>query len=378
MIFPTEDRAIEPKKAIVPKKAIEPKRAVEPTLVYTPNHIGDTVMAVSAVRRLAESDSEALWLIANPLVAPIWRRLHRPDRVLLASKSWGEQWQLIRRLREIRPGRAYILPGATRAALIAAAAGIPVRRGYDGDLKRYFLSDVPELPGEGDWHKSLDYYALIHGPDAVMPLLGNTPPERGRLWSQLAEPFARRGDDSQPHPQPSPQPDPQSHTIALIPGAARGPAKRWPIGNFAEVAGRLLEASPKTRIEVLGSGDDRPLGQFIRDKNVKFHDRIEDRTGQTSIDAWLSAIAASGLVLCNDSGGMHVADGFGRPLVAVFGTTDPTKTGPASPESIVIQKSHFATSEKIARDSKEGQRALAAISADEVFRQCVKMLDWLT
>lgn len=325
-------------------------------------------MAVAAVRALAQRIDRQLWIVAHPLVAPIWRRLHHADRVLSVQKSLSGTWRLAQQLRKAGIKQAYVLPGSTRAALVTRLAGISRRTGYDGDFKRYFLNDMPPLPGEGQWHKSLDYYALIHGEEAIADLIERSPAERLRLPSLLHTPF---------HNKPAPAaPAVDLRRIALIPGAARGPAKRWPTAHFGELAQRLLSASAEANITILGAPDDRPFGAQIAACAAEHQNRLDDRTGQTSIEQWLDAIASSALVVCNDSGGMHVADGFGRPLVALFGTTDPSKTGPASASSVAMQKSHFA-SEKISRDSKESQRALSAITADEVYRQCVKMLEWL-
>lgn len=325
-------------------------------------------MAVAAVRPLAAKAGPNLWIVAHPLVAPIWRRLHREDRVLTASKGLGGTWQLAKALRHHKIERAYVLAGSTRAALVPWLAAIPKRVGYDLDLKRYFLTDMPPLPGKGRHHKSLDYYALIHGEATLGQVGGDKPDHLKRLPAELSETFH--------HDTPAQGLTQKRYHIALIPGAARGPAKRWPVQHFTALAAMLLAASPKTRIEILGAKDDQPLGAAIRGGNSLNENRLEDRCGQTSIPEWLDALATSELIICNDSGGMHVADGFGRPLIALFGTTDPSKTGPASPRSIAMQKSHFA-SEAISRDSKESQKALAAITPSEVFRQCEKMLDWL-
>lgn len=332
-------------------------------------------MAVAAVRQLAADIGMGLWIVAGGLVAPIWRRLHHPDRVLVAQKGVKGSLKLAGQLRQLNIEKAFVLPGSTRAALLPWLARIPRRVGYDEDLKRYLLTEVPEWPNDGDWHKSLDYFALIHGIDAVGDRLERMPVERLRLPSELAKPFASKGQPDRQSPVADAPMAVVKERIAIIPGAARGPAKRWPTEHFSELARRLLEADERLTISVLGAAADKPLGAAICGQNADFGERIADRTGQTTIDQWLDAIATSGLVVCNDSGGMHVADGYGRPLIALFGTTDPAKTGPSSPASVAMQKSHFA-SEKISRDSKESQRALAAITPDEVYRQSLKMLEW--
>ena len=50
--------------------------------------------------------------------------------------------------------------------------------------------------------------------------------------------------------------------------------------------------------------------------------------GETSVGELLEAVRLSSLMICNDSGPMHIAAALGVPVVAMFGPTDPALTGP--------------------------------------------------
>ena len=77
-----------------------------------------------------------------------------------------------------------------------------------------------------------------------------------------------------------------------------------------------------------------------------------------------AALSLASVVLCNDSGGMHLAAAVGTPLVAVFGITNPAQTGPLGPRSVVLQHS-ARRARKVPRNSPEAVAALAAVTPAE-------------
>ena len=51
----------------------------------------------------------------------------------------------------------------------------------------------------------------------------------------------------------------------------------------------------------------------------------------------MAALGSARLVLCNDSGAMHVASALGVPTLAIFGSTEPRLTGPMGAHSRVLR-----------------------------------------
>jgi lipopolysaccharide heptosyltransferase II len=111
--------------------------------------------------------------------------------------------------------------------------------------------------------------------------------------------------------------------ILLLPGA-RWDNKRWPVANFIELV-RRLRAATDLPFAVLGGNEDRPLGEAIAGDNPG---RCLDLTGQTSLWEMIEWLRRSRLIIANDTGPVHVAAALGKPLVALYGPTDPRSTGP--------------------------------------------------
>ncbi|MBQ3672811.1 MAG: lipopolysaccharide heptosyltransferase II, partial [Kiritimatiellae bacterium] len=87
-----------------------------------------------------------------------------------------------------------------------------------------------------------------------------------------------------------------------------------------------------------------------------------------------SLLASCDAVLCNDSGGMHLASAAGTPVVAVFGRTDPDKTGPVGPGAVLVRAEGVSVSRRVARDDPAAVAALASIAPERVAEPCIRLL----
>src|SRR6185436_2449162 len=121
--------------------------------------------------------------------------------------------------------------------------------------------------------------------------------------------------------------------IALQPGA-RWSNKRWPIGYFIELQRQLAAQLPDARFVVLGGGEEKWLGQQLTQAAPE---RCLDLTGQTSLLEMIEWLRLCELMVTNDTGPMHVAAALGKPVVAVFGPTEPRRTGPYGQLDHVVQ-----------------------------------------
>ncbi len=63
--------------------------------------------------------------------------------------------------------------------------------------------------------------------------------------------------------------------------------------------------------------------------------------GQTSLPEMVEWVRLSDLVITNDTGPMHVAAALGKPLLALFGPTNPDRTGPHGQLDAVLQDQHL-------------------------------------
>jgi heptosyltransferase-2 len=157
--------------------------------------------------------------------------------------------------------------------------------------------------------------------------------------------------------QPAPRP-----LVGLIPGAARGPSKRWPAEHFAEIGKRLAEDRGASLL-IFGAPSEFELCGSVA---KRVGTRAQNYAGKTSLPEWAALLKSCDLVVCNDSGGMHLASALGTPVVAVYGMTDPAKTGPLGANARVIQD-EGARARDIAQDSAEAEKRLAALAPARVY-----------
>jgi lipopolysaccharide heptosyltransferase II len=160
--------------------------------------------------------------------------------------------------------------------------------------------------------------ALTHAVDwylDVLPALG-VPVNRDFQWlperPALAESVRRKW------------PIGKAQWIAIQPGA-RWPNKRWPAESYAELVRLLAAANPELHFAILGSAEDRSLGELITRGDGT---RCIDLTGRISLPEMVEWIRLSKLMVTNDTGPMHIAAALGKPVVALFGPTEPRRTGP--------------------------------------------------
>jgi heptosyltransferase I len=103
----------------------------------------------------------------------------------------------------------------------------------------------------------------------------------------------------------------------LLPGA-NWETKRWPAEYFASLARELEKWSLKT--VVCGGADVEKAAHLI-------HPTL-NLTNKTTLRQLVVLLSRARLVIANDSGPMHIASALGVPLLAIFGPTNPVRTGP--------------------------------------------------
>ena len=112
--------------------------------------------------------------------------------------------------------------------------------------------------------------------------------------------------------------------MALLPGA-RWENKRWPARHFQELVAHLRSRQAELQFAILGGQSDSPLAEAI---SSAAPDATLDLTGRTSLPQMVEILRQCRVVVTNDTGPMHVAAALGKPVVGIFGPTNPARTGP--------------------------------------------------
>jgi heptosyltransferase-2 len=297
---------------------------VNAVLVVAPSWVGDMVMAQSLFMVLGAQDSER----AIDVLAPGWTRalLERMPQVRRAIEmpvGHGElRLPTRRRLGiELRDGhyrQAIVLPNSLKSALIPWWARIPVRSGYVGEMRQWLLNDCRRLDKQRLVMTVQRFVALALADGAALPDPLPTPVlltdnENSRAALQRLDLEA----DQKP-------------VLALCPGAEFGAAKKWPEAYYAAVALEWL--SRGWQVWLFGSENDAAVCDSI---NEQAQHGCENLAGRTRLEDAIDLLAMASLVVSNDSGLMHIAAALQRPMVAIYGSSDPGFTPPLSETAMV-------------------------------------------
>jgi heptosyltransferase-2 len=121
--------------------------------------------------------------------------------------------------------------------------------------------------------------------------------------------------------------DAKEHVLIGIHYGASKPQRRWPMECFAEVAD-LVSQSPNVIIVVFSD---------TKENWTVFPNSAVILLPKVGIRILCALITKIDILLCNDSGPMHIADAVRTPVVALFGRGVPSEFGPIGPEHIIIE-----------------------------------------
>ncbi|AOU97048.1 lipopolysaccharide heptosyltransferase II [Acidihalobacter yilgarnensis] len=328
-------------------------------LVVGPAWVGDMIMAQSLFKVLRARYPELIIDVLAPAwTAPLIDRMPEVRRAIPQPLGHGrlalaERYRLGRRLRTDAYDWALVLPNSFKSALIPWFAGIPRRTGFRGEFRYGLLNDLHTLDKRA-LPRTVQRFAVLGLPPKVAAAFQSLPVPVLRADAvAAAEAADRLGLDT------------HRPVLALCPGAEYGPAKRWPTEYFAAVARHYRTQGWQSW--VFGSERDASLAEAVcRDAGP---DCI-NLAGRTTLTEAADLMATCTAVVSNDSGLMHLAAALGRPLVAVYGSSDPGFTPPlAAPGRARIERLGLDCSPCFARECPLGHlECLRGLHPERVVR----------
>ena len=341
--------------------------------------MGDILHALPAVTALREA--HPCWVI-DWVVEPRWRALLAADgstgrgvtrcdmppnpaqplvdRILpAATREWrnspfsAQTWREIEALRQaLRAGEYDVtidLQGAIRSAVIGRMAGSLRRIGEAVPREseaRWFFTDLIPTRGAHVIEQDVELAASITGDDLkpVEPWLPVDPD--AEAWADRILPPGGK------------------LSVLINPGAGWG-AKRWPVERYADVARGLAERGFRVLVNA-GPGEE-PLAQAI----------VEGAGGAvTPLNCSLAQLIAVtrrvALAIAGDTGPLHLACALGRPVVGIYGPTDPSRNGPYGTRFRVLRSPE---SRRDHTRRQEPEAGLLTIQPEEVLRTAEELLD---
>lgn len=334
-------------------------------LLIRPSALGDVARTVPVLVSLKRRYPEALidWLVQDSFADAISAHPDLHEVVPFARRRYGGPLGWVRSLGWLDSLRktAYDLvvdcQGLLRSAIFTLATRAPERVGYANAREGGSFAYTRKFNVPRDMHTVERMLRLIEeaGVEPVRDMRLYVPHDAKNAWRVQAERAGLAERD-----------------YFIIAPTSRWPGKAWPADRFAALCERLLDRGDSA-IVLVGAESERAQCQPILDLAPQHPQRIVDMVGRTSIGELMAGIASSSGVIANDSAALHIAVGFEKPLVALFGPTDPKLVGPYGRGDSVVQSpvNQEHTSHK---DAAAGAELMNRIIVEEVYEYCERLL----
>jgi heptosyltransferase II len=293
--------------------------------VFLPNWIGDVVMAtpaIRALRKLAGPDGVLVGLM-RPYVADVLEGTAWLDSQILYSKPRSRlhvaEGDVYRQLKAANLDRVVLLTNSMRTAWIAWRSGARERVGYAGEGRSILLTHrlpAPRNDANGKVVPTMDGYLELAEaagcePEPPRMELSTTPADEraaDEVWRELRLPAGNQ-------------------VVVLNTSGAYGAAKLWPAEHCAELAKQIVSRRSESLSVLVNCGPaEREIARSIVTKAANPRVVSLANCPELPIGLTKACIRRSRMVVSTDSGPRFLAIAFGKPVVTLFGPTDPATT----------------------------------------------------
>ena len=311
-------------------------------LLRLPNWLGDLILSAPAVRLYQTwLNDRARLAVAGPASLAPLAPILLPGLDYISTPTWPFAMGPELKKRNVVAATAF--PNSLRVAL--ELLSLPYRAGFERNLRNALLTE--------NRPRRTSPYDYVHVADQYLGLL-----------EDLGLP---KGEKKLPPPPPLPKPKeaPDTPYLAIFPGAAYGPAKRWDSSSFAVVIRDLVREHSLEPV-LMGGPSDTESCQAVA---TAYGSEIRNLSGKTSTLDLAHWIAHARFVLCHDSGPMHLAAFLRRPGVAIFGSTEPAWTGPLG-DTVTAARHKVSCSPCFLRVCPLDRRCMTRLTPEEVLTAC--------
>ena len=333
-------------------------------LIVRPSALGDVcrTVPVLASLRLAYPQARIDWLVQDDFVPAISAHPALGRVIGFPRAAFGRWWRsppqavaVIRWAAALRRGRYDLVldcQGLGRSGLFTWLTGARRRVGHRGAREFAWLGYNVRYPRPASPH-TVDHMLSLLAGERVEPVrdMRLYVAEEDKSWWSDRRNELGIADDS----------------YAVLAPTARWLSKRWPIERWRTLIQPLFERGFE-KIIVTGSPGEIEQVRGIETSDMDGPQQaLVNMVGQTSIGRTMALIADAGLVIANDSAPLHMAVGFDRPLVALFGPTEPAGVGPYQRDESVVRRFEPAPGHVVNfKDSRLGDSLMRLITIEDV------------
>ena len=291
-------------------------------LVIRRRYLGDIALLSSFFRNLRlHWPAARITALVEASYAPVLSMIPDVDTALSLSHGASAFLRLLRTLRRAGFTHVFDLDNNDRTALLTRVTGAPFRATLHLEtVRRHF----PKFYTHTAFVRFDDYHSRSIT-ETYLSLLGTA-----------EVPVATREVRLIPRPEDLattlPFANDASPKILVHPGS-RSAFRIWPAENFAEVCDRL-QTELGAHVSLVGGPAERPLIEAISQATKNPPATIPPAL---SVPEFAALAAQFDVMLCHDSGPMHLAAAVGTPVVALFGSQNTSVWGPVGKQHTVLQ-----------------------------------------
>ena len=325
------------KRMTLPKKESIPKKMK--LWIRMPNWLGDIVMTIPLIKAIEKSrpDTE-ISLLCQVQYKSFLEYLGVGNRVIALPEKGFLYFFNVWNFRKQFPDVHFLFTNSLRGDIEAFLCGAKLRLGGSTGRKRLLLSNQAIV------HKDFDKK------------------HQTLLWEEYLKHFGLKEPiDFSPIPLTGTKPIMSDNIICIAPGSSNTPEKRWPIENWVGLISVLIKELPSFQIKLIGTSKDSSICQQVaKPFNAKL---IENLAGKTDLVGLCDILVCSKILICNDSGAMHIANALGLTVIAIFGTTNPDVTGPSfKSKTVLVKRNEQLSDEEI---QKQIANCIKAVMGDQ-------------
>ena len=330
----------------------------ETFLIIAPSWIGDLIISQSLIKYLKKEYLDCqIDIIVRPELVKLAKMMPEVQNIYSLDIEHKELGLIKRRIlaKEIKKysySTSIILPNSFKSAIIPWLANVPLRVGYNRELRLFLLNKKYSLIKHKDSMVNR-YLKLADGSysDSIRPSLV--------INRDLADSIGRKYLINN-----------SKKNIVLCPEAEYGSAKRWPTNKWVQLANFYKEKN--YNVYLLGKNKNLD----IKYNSVFKKDSFISLLGKTSLEEATYLLSLVDLVITNDSGLMNITASVNTNLISIFGSSSPFYTPPLMKDQFgeVVYKA-LKCSPCFKRECPlQHLNCLNHISAEEILNKSIKYL----
>jgi len=336
-------------------------------LIIKPSSLGDIVLALPALSALRRSfpGSRISWLVRPEFAPLLEKHPHLTEIIPFNRRFLGKAWyhpgafaaliSLIWRLRRSEFDAAIDLQGLFRTASLGWLSGCRNRFGMANARELAHIFYTQKIPQNQDCIHLVDYYLrIIQATGAAIDDVQFVLPQEPAAIDSITSLLTSYGLD------------PGNYAVFVPSSAHRD--KCWPIERFAALADRIFS---QLHLPIVATGT-APESSLIEKLQDLARVRVTNLAGQTNLTELIALLNAAKLVVSNDTGPGHIAAALGRPLVLIFGRSNPARVAPYHRENCVVAIEPYCRGMSL--NSNNPRHDIKAITVDEVFRKVCEQI----